>query len=415
MRRVLDSPNVDFLSSPFSYEFNARFLGGSGHYRCLSATIRRSGKIWLNENDHPSLVGDHFGRPGPFAPTTVEGSVSTMRRNTAHCYTTGSGMWWFDFGPAGKHGAGGWWSHPVLLKEAGRQLDLARRILDRPHAPAADVLLVYDTSCFYYLAPMYLGIHHQSSRWDRTETLSFEAINETVADAYKSGAVFDTLLLDDLPEIDLSPYKVIVFAFTPYLYDSHVQFIRQSVLTPGRTVVWVYAPGYTDGVGLQTQRISDIVGIRVEKTSIALPPQLLLRENSICPGFPETRINTTIQDAWTTPLFHVFDTGAESLGYYGGSQEIALARKTDNGITVWYSALPLKNPALLREIFRQGGAHIYNEKNDAFHASTDIAWIHTETGGNRNIRLRNGRILSFDLAPWSTVVFDAQTGEILLN
>jgi len=415
MRRVLASPDVDFLSSPFSYEFNARFLGGTGHFRCLSATIRRSGKLWMNENDHPSFVGDHFGRPEPFAPSNVGDSLVTMRRNTAHCYTTGQGMWWFDFGPAGQHGAGGWWSHPDLMKEARAELDLARRLLDRPYASAADVLLVYDTNCFHYLAPMYLGVYHQSSRWDRTETLAFEAANETVADAYKSGAVFDTVLLDDLPQIDLSPYRLIVFAFTPYMTDSHVDFVRKSVMVPGRTVVWVYAPGYTDGTKLSTERISEVVGMRIEKSSISLPPQLLLRAESMCKDFPEKRINVTVQDAWVSPTFRVADPEADTIGYYGGSRDIALARKTVNGVTVWYSALPLKDPEFLRELFRQGNAHIYNERNDPFHASTSIAWIHSETGGKRTIHLRSGRALDLDLLPWSTVVFDAETGEHLLE
>ncbi|MBX7256491.1 MAG: hypothetical protein K1Y02_09035 [Candidatus Hydrogenedentes bacterium] len=414
-RTVLESPFVDFLSSPFSYEFDARFLGGTGHFRCLMASIQAHGKLWISENDHPTLYGDHFSRPGPFAPANIEDSIATMRRNNAHCFTNGAGMWWFDFGRAGGNGDGGWWDHPDLMREAREELKFARALQERPRRSAADVLIVYDTRCFYYLAPMYLGGYNQSAHWDRTETLSFEALNRTVADSYKSGAVFDLAYLDDLPLLDLTPYRTIVFGFTPYLTDAHVAFIKERVLTPNRTVVWVYAPGYTDGNSLSVERVSAITGFNVEKSTVNLPPQLLIRENVLAPGFPETRIDITIQDAWTSPTFQIVDPQSETLGYYGGSREVALARKTVAGITVWYSALPLKNPALLRELFRQGGAHIYNDKNDVLHADSEVLWIHTETGGPRNLVLPNGALHTIVLEPWTTTVLDSKSGEVLLD
>ncbi len=413
MQVVLASPYVDFLSSPLSSEFNARFVGGSGHYRCLMASVRVHGKLWMNENDHPTLVGDAFGRPGPFAPTTIEASIATMRRNTAHGYTHGAGLWWFDFGNVKAEERGGWWKDPALLEDAGKELQLARKLLQTPFKPSADVLLVYDTECFYYLNPIYLGIYNYSIHWERTDTLSFEALNETLADAYRSGAVCDTVHLANLPLLDLAPYKTIVFAFTPFLSDKDITFINQNVISEGRTVVWVYAPGYTDGNTLSVERVSKVVGMNIQLSTVNLPPQMLLREDSLCPGFPETRIDTVVHDTWTEPTFQVVDPDAHTVGYYGGSQEVAAARTTSGTSTTWYWALPLRNPAVMREIFRQAGCHIYNEKNDALHASNKVVWIHTETGGKRQISLRNGKKVSLELSPWSTTIIDAETAENL--
>ncbi|HIJ64741.1 MAG TPA: hypothetical protein HPP77_02215 [Candidatus Hydrogenedentes bacterium] len=415
MGRVLASPYVDYVASPLSYEFDARFLGGTGHFRCLSESIRSHGKLWLNEMDHPTFLGDHFERPKPFSPSSVQDSISTMRRNTAHLYTLGQGMWWYDFGPPGLDGRGGWWDHPDLMQEARALRELAENLMKKPYKAAADVLLVYDTQCFYHLAPMYVGVYDPSAHWNRTETLSFEAANRTLADAYKSGAAVETVHLDDLPRLELERYRVIVFAFTPFLSDARRAFIKEKVIAPGRTVVWVYAPGYTDGKTLSTARIGDIVGMRIGKSSVNLPPQLLLREDSLAKGFPETRVDASIRDAWTIPTFQVVDPDAEVLGYYGGSREVALARKQVGETTVWYSALPLKNPLVLREIFRQGGAHIYNERNDALHAGGGVLWLHTETGGARMLKLRNGAQVSMDLPPWTTVILDADSGDYLLK
>ncbi|MCW5760746.1 MAG: hypothetical protein KIS90_13335, partial [Phenylobacterium sp.] len=158
MQRVIESPYIDFLSSPFSYEFDSRFLGGSGHYRCLWESLRLRGKLWLNENDHPTHVGDIFGRPGPFWPTTVEGDIAAMRRNTAHCYTLGQGMWWFDFGPHRSEGGGRWWAHPALKEETGRLLKLTEALLDETETslPAAHKVLEVITNSALRMTPGHL-------------------------------------------------------------------------------------------------------------------------------------------------------------------------------------------------------------------------------------------------------------------
>lgn len=415
MRRVLQSPDVDFLASPYSYEFDARMLGGSGHYRCLMESVRLHGKIWMSENDQPTFFGDHFKRPGPFWPQTLEDTVAEMRRDVAvQVLTTGMGMWYLDFGPQ-TGGLGGYWSHPELMQEARQLLDLAQRQLEEPFSNPADVLLVYDTTCFYYLHLMYLGIYDQSRHWGRTETLAHEAANRTIADAFKSGAVFDTIHLDDLPLVDLDRYKVIVFAFTPYLTEEHRRFIDEKVERDGRTVVWVYAPGYVDGETLSTKRVGEVIGMDMEKSYVNLAPAMVVREGALGEGVPEIRTAVSITDAWTEPTFKVVDAEAEALGYYHATRDVALARRKFKDHTSWFVGLPLKDPRLIREIFRAGGAHIYNEKNDVLFNGCGLLCLHTETGGPRTIRLRDGRELTFDLPPWSTWLVDLETGEVILK
>ncbi|HIJ64655.1 MAG TPA: hypothetical protein HPP77_01785 [Candidatus Hydrogenedentes bacterium] len=417
MGRALESPHVDFLASPYSYEYDARMLGGSGHVRCLAESVRLHGKLWLSEVDHPTLFGDHFGRSQPFYPDTVEGSVAAMRRDVAHTFALGQGMWWYDFGPPGRDGVGGWWDHPALMDETRRLLECGRELMARPFHPCADVLLVFDTRCFYYLGQLHLDIHHPSAHWHRSDTLSFEALNRTVADAYKSGVAFDTIHLDDLDKADLDRYRVVVFAFTPYLSDEHRKFIAERVMCNGRSVVFAYAPGYTDGNTLAPERVAEVVGIQIEKSELGFAPQLLIREGALAPDFPEIRLRVDIQDYWTwsKPLFRVVDPQAEVIGYYAGSREVAFARKRVGDATVWFCGLPLKEPRLLRTIFRASGAHIYNEKNDVLHAGGPVLCIHTETGGKRTITLRNGKRLDLDLEPWTTVILDAVSGEFLMR
>jgi hypothetical protein len=415
MQRVLESPDVDFFSSPFSYEFDARFMGGSAHVRCMTESVRLHRKLYMNEMDHPTHVGDNFKRPQPFSSETVVDAVTVFRRNMVHSLALGQGTWCLDFGPPDLNGLGGWWADPALMAEAGRVRRLTEILLDRPWSSAADVLLVYDPRAFYYTGQMYLGLYHQTRNWLRSETFSFEALNRTVSEAYRSGCAFDTVLLDDLPRVDLSRFRAVVYAYTPYMTEAHREFAKRRVAADGRTVVWVYAPGYTDGETNSDARIADTTGMGVCRATIGLPCQLLIRKNALAPGFPETRINTDIRDAWPGPTFRVEDPDAETLGYYGGSRQVALARKCLAGHTAWYCAMPLRGPSVMREIFRSAGCHVCNEADDVIYEGGGILCIHTETGGERRIALRNGSGLTVELPPWSTTVLDSETGRVLLG
>ena len=49
LKQVLASPNVDFLSSPYSYGF--RGIGGEGSFMSPYESVRRAGKLWISEED----------------------------------------------------------------------------------------------------------------------------------------------------------------------------------------------------------------------------------------------------------------------------------------------------------------------------------------------------------------------------
>ena len=118
---------------------------------------------------------------------------------------------------------------------------------------------------------------------------------------------------------------------------------------------------------------------------------------------------------WTAPTCQVVDPEAPPFGYYGASREIAMARKNTDKGTIWYCALPLRAPAVMREIFRQGGVHVYDENNEVLHAGGNVLWIHSENGDLRRIFLRNNKKLRRELEPWSTVIPAVETGGHLLQ
>jgi hypothetical protein len=207
----------------------------------------------------------------------------------------------------------------------------------------------------------------------------------------------------------MDQYKAVVFVNTWLLTPAQKQMIQSNVAKNGRHLVWLYAPGYTDGKTVQKEFTERVTGIKMR-----LLPQdttttvVITREG-------EKEYRYSVQNKAVNPLLVVQDNRAATLGVIAGTDYTAFARKEQKQYTSWYLSLPSAEPALWRSIFSTAGAHIYNVSGDIFYAGSGLLVVHTATGGNRTIRLKNGQDVNVTLQANSTTVLEAQTGKILLQ
>ena len=266
VERILASPDIDYISGPFSYAVDARIMGGTGEFRCVYESIRLHNKLWLSETDEASNLGTPFS--DPLVAHTQGETIAFNRRNFAYVLTHGAGMWWYDFGPKGDSG---WWDRPEFLADIERMRKLQEAATEKSEHSVADVLIVYDTEVFYQLAILR----------SKKDPISYTAIDGLSNAAYHTGAAIDQVLLADLERVDLNRYNVVVFANTFLLTDSQAAFIKDKVARSGRTLVWLYAPGYTDGGRLGgVERVSSIVGMKLKKVDLDSAPQVAVRGGS---------------------------------------------------------------------------------------------------------------------------------------
>jgi hypothetical protein len=160
---------------------------------------------------------------------------------------------------------------------------------------------------------------------------------------------------------------------------------------------------------LNKRFIESVTGIQVSLVAQQKQTNVIIND-SIVPNYIYTISNHTVN-----PLFVVADKGAFAMGSLKDSAAVAFARKNFTNHTSWFMSLPSNSPELWRYIFKQAGANIYDANGDIFYSGRGILSVHTLPGGNREIRLQNGKVITKVLPPNSTTLLDPQTGETIMQ
>lgn len=407
LQRVLACNAIDYLSGPQAYEPEAIELGDPYRSRSLIDSVRLHGKLWLDEMDCepkiPNLKDADYQE-------RVQQSVADVRRNTAFSLTKGMGLWYYDFNISGVNldgythplsGSQGNWDHPVLLREVERLRELQIAYAKKPHSSMADVLMIYDTDSFYYTASLV-----------NSDPVSSALIDYLTLAAFRSGVIFDTIHLDDLPQVDLSRYRVVVFGNTFAMRAEERQWIADNVPKNGRHLLWFYAPAYIDqsSQSASLQNVTNLSGLNLKEISLVEPAEIQLGES-----FP-TPSSYTLSEQAISPLFVVDDPGAAPLATFTATGDVAIARKRLPDCTSWFISLPSKSTEPLRTILEQCGAHRFGEGDAFFYGGSGMLVMHTLTGGPREIQLPNGRRIQLELPQGpATVILDGESGEALLD
>ena len=201
---LLNSPNIDFFSSPNAYLKNRSF--GIDWVDMLPVdSIKHHGKMAFIECDirthlttsvqdsRPGVYPDDIyktkdGKSVWVGPPTAELSRDALRKCFAHQITKDSAIWWFDMW-------GGWYSDTMLMNE----LKEMHRIYSTKHmcanSPGAEIVFFADEDA-------YAGIFDDSPQ--------LAAINETRIAMGSTGVPYDLFMVEDAPDI-LGKYKGAVF------------------------------------------------------------------------------------------------------------------------------------------------------------------------------------------------------------
>jgi hypothetical protein len=364
LRKVLESPYVDFLVCPYSYGF--RGAGGDAPAMQPAESARLHGKLCIIEDDTRTHLGSD--RTYGHADSLAE-SVAILQRNFAQVVTHGQGMWWsFDSISPVKEPAFG----PLL--ESFHQV--GGFLLQTDRTPSAEIAVLLDDVSFFY----------ETDRMNLDLPLIFQ---QRLWGLPRTGAPFDLFLLQDFIEGRLKPYKLYIFLNSFQLDKTRREALNRELRKDGRVAVWIYAPGYIED-GPSLEHMHELTGFKFGMGEQPWGPLLQLVDftHPITAGLPQDLSWGT--NSKLSPIFYLDDPDARVLGqvvFSQGSCQPGMGVKAFPGWTSIYIAAPNLPAPVLRGIARFSGVHLYNNEGDILYATRELLAVHTASGGERTFRL----------------------------
>jgi len=392
LHRVLQCPSVDFICDPYNYR--DRGPGAPWTSQAPAAAIAAAGKLHLSEDDTrtfltPDDAGHAFGRCPDRATT-----IGVLERNWAATVTRGGGLWWMEQGP-------GWFEDEAVLKAIRNMTSLTTRLPAAARKSAAEIAVV--------LSERSADVTAQTCN-----LLLPLLIDQTAGELGRCGAPYDVLLSSQMESA--RPYRMYIL---PFVYGpTEAERVRlRRLYGPGRTFLWLHAPGLITSAGPSAEAASRLTGIRLEMREIGGPVHVTLLPAALrrWPHLPEDLRYGTL--GRIAPVLEVTDPAAEVLGigratsldvldgrYWPRStwQGVGLAEKRVDGARVLFSTTGPVPACLLREIAREAGVHIWTERGDYVTASEGLVALHAAYDGRHVLHL-----------PHRTDVREAFTGRLV--
>ncbi len=209
LHHIIDSPYIDFFSSPCAYD-NVRQFGVDWGDMIPVDSLKLHGKFAFIECDIRTYLTRRMqdSRPGRYpddsygltdangnktvwcGPETVDLSLSALRKAFAHQITKASGIWWFDMW-------GGWYHDEKIMDEINTMKVISDSSVNknREDYPHSEVVVFVDEKA-------YANIPY-SNPLDRTVCATRVAMGNT-------GIPFDLCMVEDFSNV-INRYKAAIF------------------------------------------------------------------------------------------------------------------------------------------------------------------------------------------------------------
>ncbi|NLY01274.1 MAG: hypothetical protein GXY83_34725 [Rhodopirellula sp.] len=379
-RRLMSTPEIDIIHAPAGYG-PWRRLGQSGCNHTTPGSLRLHNKICLQELDLRTFTHgyrDEAWRMFIAWAENLDEFVAINRREMGLMMACGMGCWYYDM-------SGGWFHDEGIMQDiagihAGYRAGLANVTDWHP-----DMAVFADEESSHWLA-------------EGMRQVIFSSLNTQRAALNTSGVPYDRYITDDLTHPDMGDYKIYVFLNAYRLTDAHVAAI-DGLKRDGKTLVFMYAPGYVADDGLSIERTSRLVGMRLacSQVATAMAGEAMPVEHPLGDGL------LPVQGSSHAAKFWVDDTEAVVLGRYIDGGEASLAARDFGAWRSVYVAIPGSlGPDLLHNIARWSDAYVASVPGDSIYTNGHLLCVHGVMGGRKQIAL-----------PHRATVMNELTGEVM--
>jgi hypothetical protein len=368
LSKLLQSPNIDFISAPSSYKF--RQFGGLGtpHYMAPHGSVKLHGKLWFNENDLRNSITPRMKqfteekcrRWGSAAD--MDGDIVQQEKELAHSMTTGAAQWWFDVSFLNH-------SDPKLLKRYKEFVKQADEVLAKNRAPVDEMAFVVDDKSSVYMA--------------LDDPLGADLVTRTFPALHRIGAPVGHYLLSDLPSLRRHKLLILSNCFAP---SDAERIALDKLKSDGRVVLFNYGAGLYDNGQPDLKAMEAFTGIKTKMVMEPLELTVTLGDGKDVQKELRGRRYGVPVEREVMPLFIPDDPLAEVIGRLPDGQPGLVMKRFKNWTAV-YSVVPVNNRDLLRWLADEAGVHFYIDTPDLVWANEEMVSVCVDQPGKRKIRL----------------------------
>ncbi len=408
IQRLNRSSWIDFVSDITSYD--CRYPGGPSGYLGVPHSLNLNGKLHYTEVDLvttstlPQDAQDAWAAAdtsdiptrtcGGIIPERVWNwtsnycgrdeaeQIAIFQREHLRNVITGSPYWWFDI-------RGRDYQRPAFVRSIAQLSAIGKQAVGWDRTSSAEIAFVLSESS----PPFQAAMNGEMVRFE------LESIHGLLVDLANrawglAGVPFDIYEIEDLAHADFpgNRYKLMVFVNCPNISAKGADGVRRWQ-KDGRVMCWTYAAGVLDESGLRADLSSELIGTRLGWRSQRQQIRVQIQDHgdALTAGGPALDFGT---EGSVGPVFFADDPQATVLGRLRDGGEAAFTVKNLGSWRSVYLGMLNFGPALLRNLARFAGAHVWSDQDDAVYACRSIVALHTQTGGRKVIHLPRPAIVA---------------------
>jgi len=385
LEEIIKSPDIDAICSPISY-FNRR-EGGIGAFMAPVDSIRKAGKLWINEDDTRTHLCKYPGQEPYGVLKTLPETLSVHRRNFARILPRRMGTWYMDLLNRC------WLNSKEIWEQIEKLKNIYKNELSVKSSFEPEVAVIIDERSPLFLAcnnkltwPLYYGFRSQF---------------------YRMGTSFNMYLLSDVLNGKVKLPEVNIFLGAWYIESSEREELIS--LLQDKTAIWFYGAGYLDETGKSKDGISKLTGFTFEELNNKKPKIKFLENDKwndkladsyfspvVDGSFNEENIFQTIEQKIREDYKKIWAVKNENnvtpLAIYD-DDNIGLAVTNNLGYTSIYCGIVGLPAQFLRNVLKNSGVHLHLDSDEIMEVDDKFLAVGVHDEKTELIKLKSDKHL----------------------